>query len=154
MTKKKFKWIIQELKNSKQLKKTADKILLNRIDSLLKYSYSYLEYQTVESLHDVRIALRRVRYSMELFFNCYDEKIFLRFYKDIQDLQDSSGSVRDVDISIGNINNTIQESEIDFKNEVIKKLNLNKIFLEEEFQKKLKKFLKGKSLKEFSKQIK
>lgn len=154
MTKKKFKWIIQELKNSKQLKKTADKILLNRIDSLLKYSFSYLEYQTVESLHDVRIALRRVRYSMELFFNCYDEKIFLRFYKDIQDLQDSSGSVRDVDISIGNINNTIQESEIDFKNEVIKKLNLNKIFLEEEFQKKLKKFLKGKSLKEFSKQIK
>lgn len=150
---KKFKWRIQELKCTKQIKKAANLILDNRIDSLVKFSLNYLENPSAENLHDVRIALRRVRYSMELFFNCYDEKIFLRFYTNIQNLQDLSGSVRDVDISIENINSALTETESEIKSALDEKLNSKKLSLEEQFQKKLKKFLKGKSLKDFSKQI-
>lgn len=150
---KKFKWRIQELKCSKQVRKAANLILNNRIDSLIKFSLNYLENPSAENLHDVRIALRRVRYSMELFFNCYDEKIFLRCYNNIQNLQDLSGSVRDVDISIENINNALTETENEIKSVLSEKLNTKKLSLEEQFQKKLKKFLKGKPLKDFSKQI-
>lgn len=150
---KKFKWRIQELKCTKQIKKAADLILNNRIKSLIKYSLNYLENPSADNLHDVRIALRRVRYSMELFFNCYDEKIFLRFYNVIQNLQDLSGSVRDVDITIENINNYLTGTEIENKNLFFESLNQSKSLLEDQFQKKLKKFLKGKSLKDFSKQI-
>jgi CHAD domain-containing protein len=150
---KKFKWKIQDLKNSKQLRKSANLILRNRIQSLVKYSSLYLSNNTVENLHDVRIALRRVRYSMELFMICYDEKIFLRFYNNIQKLQDLSGAVRDVDISIENLNFLSQEENLSTDISYIQKANQRKITLEESFQIKLKKFLKGKSFKDFYKQL-
>ena len=108
----KRKWEIEKLKDSKQLKKSANLILKNRIESLLSYTDKYFKDQTVENLHDVRIALRRVRYSMELFIVCYDKKVFLKFYNKVQSLQNLSGAVRDVDISTENINSLIAENQI------------------------------------------
>ena len=78
----KRKWEIEKLKDSKTFKKSANVILINRIESLLLCINNYFKDLSVESLHDVRIALRRVRYSMELFIVCYDKKIFSRFYSE------------------------------------------------------------------------
>ena len=75
----KRKWEIEKLKDSKQLKKSANLILKNRFESLSSYTEKYFKDHTVENLHDVRIALRRVRYSMELFIVCYDKKSILNF---------------------------------------------------------------------------
>ena len=68
---------IEKLKDTKQFKKSADLILRTRIENLLSFVEKYFKDLSVESLHDVRIALRRVRYSMELFIVCYDKKIFI-----------------------------------------------------------------------------
>lgn len=150
---KKIKWQIQDLKNSKQLRKSANIILKNRIQSLVKFSNLYFADPSVENLHDVRIALRRVRYSMELFMICYDEKIFLQFYNGVQKLQDLSGSVRDVDISIENFNLLNQEENLSAGSNFLLKAKERKIELEELFRIKLKKFLKSKSFKDLYKQI-
>lgn len=149
----KRKWEIEKLKDSKQLKKTANIVLKNRIESLLIYIDKYFEELSVASLHDVRIALRRVRYSMELFIVCYNKKIFLKFYSNIQSLQDSSGSVRDVDISLENINSLATEKQIKIDSEIITKAIEKKTLLEEDFRLKLKKFILSKSFKDFLKQI-
>jgi hypothetical protein len=90
---------------------------------------------------------------MELFMVCYDEKIFLRFYNNVQKLQDLSGAVRDVDVSIENLKLLSQEENLSTDLNYIQKANQRKITLEESFQTKLKKFLKGKSFKDFYKQL-
>ncbi len=149
----KRKWEIKKLKESKQFKKSANIILSNRIESLLSYTDRYFKDLSIENLHNVRIALRRVRYSMELFIICYDKKIFIRFYNKIQLLQDLSGNVRDVDISLENINSLVVDNQIKIENEIILEANKKKIQLEEKFKLELMKFTLSKVLKDFLKQL-
>jgi CHAD domain-containing protein len=147
------KWEIEKLKYNKQLKRSADMILKDRINGLLKFIEKYFKRSTVENLHDVRIALRRVRYSMELFITCYHKNIFIRFYNKIQNLQDISGAVRDVDVSIENINSIVKEGNIKIDAIIFEKAKTKKISLEEKFIFDLAKFISGKVLKDFYKQI-
>jgi CHAD domain-containing protein len=149
----KRKWEIEKLKVTKQFKKSADLILRNRIESLLSYTDKYFKILSVENLHDVRIALRRVRYSMELFIVCYEKKIFTKFYNKIQLLQDLSGDVRDVDISLENINYLVTDNHIKIANDIILKANEKKILLEEKFKLELMKFTLSKIVKDFLKQL-
>ena len=148
---KKIKWQIESLKYSKQLKKSANTILSFRIESLISIVERYFKDQTVENLHDVRIAIRRVRYSMELFLICYNKKDFMRFYNKIQKLQDISGSVRDMDITIENVDSLIGENTI-LNNDLIQKAKENKVLLEQLFNLELAKFIHGKTFKDFYKQ--
>ncbi len=149
----KRKWEIEKLKESKQLKRSANLILKNRIESLLFYTDKYFNNQSVENLHDVRIALRRVRYSMELFIVCYDKKVFLKFYNRVQSLQDLSGAVRDVDITTENINSLIAENQIKIELGFLNKTSEKKNQLEEKFKLELMKFTLNKTYKDFLKII-
>jgi CHAD domain-containing protein len=149
----KRKWEIEKLKSTKQFKKSANLILKNRIESLLAFTQKYFEDLSVENLHDVRIALRRVRYSMELFVVCYDKKIFIKFYNKVQLLQDLSGNVRDVDISLENINYLVTDNHIKIDDEIISKAIEKKLLLEEKFKLELMKFTLSNVLKDFIKQL-
>jgi len=149
----KRRWEIEKLKDSRSFKKSANIILKNRIESLLFYTDKYFQDLSVENLHTVRIALRRVRYSMELFIVCYDKKIFLKFYNKVQLLQDLSGNVRDVDISLENINYLVTDNHIKIDTEIISKANEKKILLEEKFKFELMKFTLSRVLKDFLKLI-
>jgi CHAD domain-containing protein len=149
----KRRWEIEKLKDSRSFKKSANIILKNRIESLLFYTDKYFQDLSVENLHNVRIALRRVRYSMELFIVCYDKKIFLKFYNKVQLLQDISGNVRDVDISLENINYLVTDNHIKIDTEIISKANEKKILLEEKFKFELMKFTLSRVLKDFLKLI-
>lgn len=149
----KRKWEIDKLKTTKQFKKSANLILKDRIESLLTFTKKYFNDLSVENLHDVRIALRRVRYSMELFIVCFDKKIFIKFYNKVQLLQDLSGNVRDVDISIENINSLVNDNKIKIDNAIILKAKEKKILLEEKFRLELMKFTLSKVLKDFLKLV-
>lgn len=149
---KKIKWQIESLRYSKQLKKTANKILKFRIDILISAVEKYFKDKTVENLHDVRIALRRVRYSMELFLICYNKKDFMRFYNKIQKLQDLSGAVRDMDITSEYSKSISTENALIIDEIYFKKISEKKTTLEELFNNELTKFIYGKTFKEFYKQ--
>lgn len=148
---KKIKWYIESLKYSKQLLKSANTILKFRIDSLISTVDIYFNDKTAENLHDVRIALRRVRYSMELFLVCYNKKDFMSFYNKVQKLQDLSGSVRDMDITIENINSFTADTT-NQDNNLVKKALEKKTLLEQQFNIELVKFINGKTFKNFYKQ--
>ena len=147
------KWEIEKLKSSKQFSKSANLILSSRIENLLFYTNKYFKNPYIENLHDVRIALRRVRYSMELFIICYDKKIFIKLYNKIQLLQDLSGNVRDVDISLENINSLSIDNKIKIDDKIISKAKEKKITLEENFKLELMSFTLSKVLKDFLKQL-
>jgi hypothetical protein len=88
---------------------------------------------------------------MESFIVCYDKKIFLKFYNNVQSLQDLSGNVRDVDISLENINSLVNDNQIKIDTEIITKANEKKIILEEKFKLELMKFTFSKVLKDYLK---
>ena len=149
---KKNKWQVEELHCTKQVKKTASIILKNRIEGLQLHVEKYFNDCSNENLHDIRIALRRLRYSMELFFQCYDKKYFMRFYNKVQMLQDLSGSIRDIDITVEIFNSFNDVDVMKINDQILSKSNEKKRSFEEKFKFELKKFIAGKSFKNFYKQ--
>lgn len=150
---KKRKWEIEELKKSKSLIDISKVILNNRIDTFLETVIRYFENQSVEDLHDVRISIRRVRYSMELFINCFEKKLFLRFYSKVEKLQDLSGSVRDLDVLLENVKDLTQKGEIKPNPELNNQVLTRKSELEESFKYEMMKFLHSKVFKDFTKAL-
>jgi len=134
------KWIVNNIDDIDEFSKTTLKIRLNDIEEKVN---DYLSESTEEKLHQVRISIRRLRYSIEIFFVHFKQKNYKRFYKKIEELQESTGEIRDLDV-IKNIiqNDTIGES-INHKREI----------LEKEMVEDLKKFLKSKLYKNFLKII-
>ncbi len=116
------KWEIDGLKKRQSFCSASKIILKARLDHLINKIDDYFKERNVENLHDVRIALRRVRYNMELFIICFDRKIFLRFYNRIERLQDNSGLVRDLDVFKENISSLISEEQVKVSRSVLTKV--------------------------------
>ena len=145
------KWEIDVIKKRQSFCNASKIILKVRLDHLINKIDDYFNERNVENLHDIRIALRRVRYNMELFIICFDRKIFLRFYSIIENLQDSSGLVRDLDVFKENISSLISEEHVKVSLLVLTKIEEKRKTLENKLELELMKFLHSKSLKDFSK---
>ena len=145
------KWEIDGVKKRQSFCNASKIILKARLDHLINTIDNYFKDRNVENLHDIRIALRRVRYNMELFIICFDRKIFLRFYKIIENLQDLSGLVRDLDVFKENISSLITEERVKVNRSVLVKVEERRKTLENKLELELMKFLHSKSLKDFNK---
>ncbi|MGD8307598.1 MAG: CHAD domain-containing protein [Ignavibacteria bacterium] len=145
------KWEIPGIAKRQSVYNAARLILKFRIRQLLERIDSYFQNRTEENLHDIRIALRRVRYNMELFIVCFERKIFLKFYKNVESLQDLSGLVRDLDVFKQNIDSLIKEERVRVNKSVLDKVEERRISLEKDLELELMKFVHGKPLKDFNK---
>lgn len=150
--KKKFKWEIDGLDKNVSLISAAKKSLSARLTTLLDSIKIYFDEPSEENLHQVRISLRRVRYNLELFYSCFDERIFDKFYKGIVKLQDLTGDVRDIDIMKRNLLQDIDFSYANLK-KIINKFESKRNVLLEKMNITLFRFTFSKTLKEFLKQL-
>jgi CHAD domain-containing protein len=146
------KWEIENLSRDLTLCEGANIILSSRIGSLLDSIKKFFEEETVKNLHAVRIALRRVRYNMELFPYCFDKKKFLIFYKKIVSLQDLSGSVRDLDVLTENML-SLKEEKARVPKAVFTKVAEKRNLLNDKLKLELMKFLHSKALSNFQKMM-
>ena len=145
----KSKWEIKELNNDIPFGESSKIILSNRLNNLLNSIEVFFKEDTEENLHDIRIALRRLRYNMELFIVCFDSKKFLSFYKKIEHLQDQSGLLRDLDVLKVNINSLIIKEKLKISNRMFKKIEEKRNELKASLKLELMKFNHSKALKNF-----
>ncbi len=144
------KWEIEGLNNNKLFCDSAKIILKERLEHLTSAIIKFFENETVENLHQVRIALRRVRYNMELFISCFDKKKFLTFYKLVEYLQDFTGKIRDFDVLTQNMN-SLKEEKIKITKAVFKRIGEQRENLNENLKLELMKFTHAKALSNFQK---
>jgi CHAD domain-containing protein len=109
----------------------------------------YFNDMNAENLHDIRISLRRVRYNMELFISCFNRKQFMIIYNTIQNLQDLSGLVRDLDVLKENIILLVKDDKVKVDNDILNKAEQKRIELEERLKLSLMKFMHSKAVKNF-----
>ena len=147
----KKKWELKGLRKKLTFQDAAVKIVSERLNQLNSSIKIFLEQKTVENLHLVRIALRRVRYNMELFTICFDKKIFVLFYKKIETLQDLSGKVRDLDVMKENIELLNKNDKVEISEVIRTKVNQKRDRLNNTFILELMKFNHSKALKSFMK---
>jgi CHAD domain-containing protein len=143
------KWEIKKLQKKHSLKKTSQIVLKNRLNAVTKSIAKYIADNTVENLHSMRIAIRRLRYGMEIFLVCFEKKKYLAFYDLIVGLQDQSGLVRDLDILIENVNKLKTESGIKNLTEVEKEIFNKKEILTIDLETKLRQFVENEIVKDF-----
>ena len=126
-------------------------ILKERIKKLVRLIKAYLKNETPEGMHVVRIALRRLRFNLELFYNIYDRKKFLNFYGLLVKIQDATGSVRDIYIINKNISLFEDEQNISIPDWVVLKIEEKQKRLIEDLRTELNAFVKSDGLKNFLK---
>jgi CHAD domain-containing protein len=148
MTKTK-KWEIKKLQKKLSFKKSSQIALGNRLKSTIRSIKKYLSENSVDNLHSMRIAIRRMRYGMELFIECFERKYFLMLYDSIVDLQDQSGEVRDLDVLLENIHKFKTENGITELTAIEKDILYKKEILGNTLDLKLKEFLGKDIVKDF-----
>lgn len=89
---------IKKLDKRKKFVLNAPIILENKFKNVEKSIKRYFKNDTVENLHKLRIEIRKLRYAMEIFVDCYKKDKFKKAYKRVKNLQDIIGIGRDIDV--------------------------------------------------------
>ena len=79
-------------------------ILPQKIEEVYMWESLVQDSERKEELHNMRISIKRLRYSMEFFTSSYDEQ-FIKFLHTIIDLQDILGDIHDNDVVIDILTN-------------------------------------------------
>ena len=89
-------------------RKMSRAIILDRLKELEKLSNGLFRPFDVETLHDMRIAAKRLRYAIELFQQCWGRSI-ASYAKRAAELQTALGDVHDCDVWIESFGNQINK---------------------------------------------
>jgi CHAD domain-containing protein len=140
---------IKGLTKAKSFEESAYIILKYRFNNIRKRTKIYFESPTVENLHDLRIAVRRLRYSMENFELCYKKKEFNKMIEYLKYLQDLIGEGRDLDVFEDKIKQLARENEIDISDFLYQIIENRKVESTHNIKLELMKLLKDKEIKNF-----
>jgi CHAD domain-containing protein len=86
--------------------KMSAAVILDRLKELEKLSESLYKPFEIESLHDMRIAAKRLRYALELFQQCWGRSL-QTFAKNAARMQTALGEVHDCDVWIESLGKRI-----------------------------------------------
>lgn len=134
--------------------KFADSALLimnHLYRNVIKKVKAFLDVRNVESLHELRISIRRFRYTLENYGQCFDKKKFKKILNHSKKLQDLLGEVRDIDILEEKIALIENEIQLGIPESFFEHLNKKKDFLYQEVIVDLMKFLHNKQIRNFFK---
>ena len=91
-------WKILDLDPDESLKQCLHKIALSRYQETFSYESGTLKGDDVESLHDMRVAARRLRAVLRIFRDCFSRKKMKKHDGRLQSLIRSLGAVREHDV--------------------------------------------------------
>ncbi len=149
MKKIKRNFIIKGLKKNLIFKDAANIIMTFKLSFLISYINKYLEDDNIDNLHDLRISVRRARYTLENFYNCFSKNLYLKLYKSLSDLQDSLGEIRDLDVMNEKLVYFEKNYGIEIPEKLREEMKNKKNDLKLKTDEILKEFLSSKSLKKF-----
>ncbi len=149
MITKREKTKIPGLKRNMKYADAAPIILGKKLNDVINLINLYLENDSTENLHELRIAIRRFRYTMELFFNCYRSKKIKNAYKYAKLLQDLLGEGRDLDVLGPNVQKIAVELNAEFPAHLFHKINSDRKETRQKIKLELIKFMDDKNVNKF-----
>ena len=80
------------------LRSNAPLMLHTRLEELYQFSPFISDPARVEELHNMRIAAKRLRYTLEIFAPCFTGKEFTKLYDQVKSVQEQIGEIHDRDV--------------------------------------------------------
>jgi len=94
----KNKFKIKGLEKKQKYSTSAEIIMDSKLREINKRVDKYFKNDSLDNLHDTRLAFRRFRYVLELFYDCIEPKLFKRVYLYSKQIHDLLGQARDLDV--------------------------------------------------------
>jgi len=95
---------IRGLSCDEPFRSAAGKILWTRFEELMSFREQVLKpvdaRAAEEAVHDMRVASRRLRASLEVFVDVFPRAGFRNMLRSVKDLADTLGEVRDIDVLV------------------------------------------------------
>ncbi len=143
------KHIIKKVKKSTPFCKAGKIILDRKLKNVFKKINTFLTTDSIENLHDMRISIRRFRYVMEIFYQCYNKNLFKEVYGKAKYLQDLVGEGRDLDVITHKISGIINELNLSLPESFSEKMEAEKIKVRQLIKIELVKFIENKNVNKF-----
>lgn len=80
------------------LRSNAPLMLHTRLEELYQFAPYISDPTKVDELHNMRIASKRLRYTMEIFQPCFPGKDFGKLYDQVKSVQEQIGEIHDRDV--------------------------------------------------------
>lgn len=80
------------------LRSNAPLMLHTRLEELYQFAPYIHDPAQVEELHNMRIAAKRLRYTLEIFAPCFSGKDFEKVYTQAKSIQEQIGEIHDRDV--------------------------------------------------------
>jgi CHAD domain-containing protein len=118
-----------------------------RLEDMLAYETYIHQPERIDELHAMRIAAKRLRYTMEIFEPLYDDE-FSQLIKDIRKIQTLLGDIHDCDVWVDYLPQFLEEEkqrtlEYYGHTRAFKRLITGLIYLQEQRQKKRDEIYEG-----------
>lgn len=110
-------WTVGPLDASASLAENARIILRVRVGELFSYAPIVSDERHVEALHDMRIAAKRLRYTLELFRAVFGDEGERQINR-VKELQELLGQLHDHDVRIALIENELTDLAIEQSSDV------------------------------------
>jgi hypothetical protein len=79
------------------------RLLRERTKKMLELPKEVLRHEDVEAVHKMRVAIRRLRATLDAYESCCDPKLFKKVYRQIKQAADALGAARDTDVMLLNV---------------------------------------------------
>lgn len=147
----KKKIYIKKVNVKDPFKKVSFHIMKYKLKIVRKTIKKYLENDSVDNLHTMRIAIRRMRYSLEVFYGCFESKLFENVYNYLQYLQDVVGELRDLDVFEEKLQRLASNEGVVIPENLYKNIILEKETIRQTIKRELIKFTSDKQVNQFLK---
>ena len=87
----------------------ARRVVKVRAKEVFKQADGVLDLEQVERVHDMRVATRRLRATLEVFEDCFPRKRHRKSLKRVKALADALGERRDLDVEIDLLESLVAE---------------------------------------------
>ena len=93
-------WKVKGIAPKKSLEACARRIITTRLHEMMSFKDGAIDGTDIEYVHDMRVSSRRLRAAMRNFADCFPKKKFRRHLKQVENITDTMGKVRDLDVLI------------------------------------------------------
>ncbi|MBN1300286.1 MAG: CHAD domain-containing protein [Melioribacteraceae bacterium] len=145
------KWKINGLKKQTTLKKAAGIIIRTKLVGIFNLIDKFFKNDSDKSLHNLRIAVRKLRYTMEVFGITYTNNSYVSLYNKLKFLQDLIGEGRDMDVMRIKVEEIGNDLGISVPKNFFDSIDNNRMNMRRKIKEELIKFKESKTITKFTK---
>jgi exopolyphosphatase/pppGpp-phosphohydrolase len=85
------------------------RLLRERMQKMLAWPEEVLKHEDVEAVHKMRVAIRRLRATLDAYQSICDPKSFKKIYRQVTQITDALGAARDTDVMLLNLHAQLEQ---------------------------------------------